>query len=366
MRILMISHEGGSPLDSGDSALASALAQRGHEVTLIAPAGQLATAPPAGLRLVKAPDRTGSTLEVALAALVTKEAAFRRPKAALVSLNASTHAVPHALRNLRVPTILTVDSSLDLQRIADQPLRLAALMTVAARAQALVCPSEAIAQRAVNLLRAAEASVVEPGLPLGSLARTERAKAKAQLGLHEDIRLLAMVGPLDPELRLDLVAHAHRKLSGVGLLIVGDGQGADFVQAMRAATRPSAPVLYMGPQPEETLRGALLAAHAVLDARAEGPSRYTPLALALGRRCVGFSSSGWARLLPLYPPELNALTLVEPTEPQILRSALERTLSADGKAPLPEPAIRAAQSALGWSGAAQKIAQIIEEVRRKP
>lgn len=358
MRILIISH------DETGGALASALAERGHQVTLIAPAGQPASQP-SGLRWVKAPNRSGSTLEVALAALVTKEAAFRRPKAAIVSLNASTHAVPHALRNLRVPTILTLGPELDLQRIADQPLRLGALMTVVARAQSLVCPSEAIAQRAVNLLRAAEASVVEPGLSLGTLTPTPREQAKAKLGLHEGIRLLAMVGPLDASLRLDLVAHAHRKLSGVGLLIVGDGPGADFVQAMRAATRPSAPVLYMGAQPEETIRDALFAAHAVLDPRAEGPSRFTPLALALGRRCVGFQGEGWSRLQPLYPAALSALTLVEATEPQILKRALEETFWAEEEAPIPASAMREAQSALGWSGTAQKFEQVIEEIRRK-
>jgi glycosyltransferase involved in cell wall biosynthesis len=349
-------------------AVARELARLGHDVTLVAPGR--ASAP--GVRRVHPPASlaAGARMEAALAALVFAEMVRSRPDVAYVRLSASSSLVPLACRVARLPYVVELNG-----RILDELAHLgrpepvielvrASLAAAIRGARALVAVSEKIGRHAVEALGAREASIIPNGADLDAATPGDRDRAKAALGLPSEIRLVTMVGSLAPELRLDLLAEAHRKLSGTGLLVVGDGPGATFVQAMRAATRPSSPVIFFGPRPHAEAILAIRAAHACVNVR-DGDLGMRGLEYAaVGRRQVAFEVEDSDRIADLYPEDLRAVILVRERSAPALRRAIEVALDAEAVlGPLPGDAVERARARIGWGHTAAQIAAVLEAAR---
>jgi hypothetical protein len=278
--------------------------------------------------------RSGHQVLLAERGRSVAQAILQRPRAALVPLGAPRRIFA-LLAAAQVPYFVAVQ--LGEHRSLD-PLLLRA-------ARGVIAPTEALAHHAVHVLGAREASIVPDGLDLELLPLSSREAAIAALGLQPNLRILSLVARLEG-LRLDRLAEAHRKLSGVALLVGGDGPQADFIQAMRAATRPSSPVIFLG---QCTLEVEILALQAAR--LCWGPSA-DPRALALGRRQVVERPSD---LDAIYPPELNAVRIAgEPLQPM-----LEAALEEEARAPLPPSAIERARQALGWDRSASLLAEVV-------
>lgn len=307
-------------------------------------------------------------MEGALAALATREILKERPDVAYVRLSASTSAVPAVLTGLRVPYVLELNGRIldELDNLGRPPLAIG-LVTVnlglAVRgAKSLVGVSEKIGQHAVDRLGAREVSIIPNGADLEVATPGDREAAKRALNLPAEMRFLTMVGSLAPELRLDLLAEAHRKVTGTALLVVGDGPQADFIQAMRAATRPSSPVIFLGPRPHEEAVLAIRAGHACINVR-DGDLGMRGLEYAaVGRRQIAFEVEDSDRLRDLYPEESKAVLLVKERSPGALRIAIEEALEAEETlGPLPEEAIALARATIGWDHTARQVAQVLED-----
>lgn len=308
MRILVVS----------EGPAGSELAQLGHRVVVV---------PPSARR-------------------ITLERMRHRPAVAYVK-SASLRA-PLALLALRVPYLLEIDRRLDAS----------SGITAAVRgARGIVVPSEELGRFAVEELGARDAWVVPEGIDLARVRPGDRDEAKRKLSLQPGLRLVTMVGTLDDQLQLELLAEAHRRLTGTALLVAGDGPRADFVQAMRATTRPSSPVVFLGAPAREEAIAAIQAAHACVSVGEVGPSslKYA----ACGRRQVLLRSEGTEWLETLYEPALSAVQIVD-RSPVALRAALERAIEAEEESPLPAAAVARAREAIALRPAEQ-LAEVLEE-----
>jgi glycosyltransferase involved in cell wall biosynthesis len=325
-------------------------------------AGTRRIRPPAGLR-------AGTRMELAHAALATGTTLAHRPELAYIRISASTSAVPAALSALRVPIVLELNGPVlsQLELRGRTPLQVAAarasLRGAVRLSRALVAASPALADHAQHELGARRIEIVGNGVELEVAVPGDRGAARRALGLPEELRLVTLVGTLTPELRLDLLAEAHRKLPGVGLLIVGDGAGSDFVKAMSVASRPSTPVLHLGAQPHPVAIQAIQAADVCVNVHD------TDLALkgleyaAVGRRQVCFRVAGAERLEQLYPG-LEAVRLVDERSPAALAEALLSALRAERtQGPLPDAAVTLARRELGWERKAERLLEVLDRAR---
>ena len=106
---------------------------------------------------------------------------------------------------------------------------------------------KAEAEHLAQLAGVEEMELLAAGLDLTNLPLGERGQARAALGLPEGMKVLGLVGPLDPATHLETLSLAHRHLAGVALLVAGDGPAEGTLFAMANATRPSSPVIHVGP-----------------------------------------------------------------------------------------------------------------------
>jgi glycosyltransferase involved in cell wall biosynthesis len=252
-----------------------------------------------------------------------------RPDAAILTVVSAR--IAGMLAALRVPYLVEIDRvQADAKAIA-----------IVRLATNVVTPTEALARYAVQVLGAAEASVVPPGIDLPPLV--DRDEAKQRLELQAGLRIVTMVDRLDRDLPLELLAEAHRKLTGVALLVASDGDRADFVQAMRATTRPSSPVIFLGARSEEEQRLAISAAHACVSLRAPRAE-----VVACGRRQVALDRDERFE-------GFEGIEIVEASATAI-RAALERAIEAPR---LLEDEIAVTRQQLGWEHAALQIVQLL-------
>ncbi len=305
-------------LTRSESPLVRAMARLGHDVVAIPPG--LRTLVPAVLR--------------------------HRPDVAYLALEPGALRVALSLLALRIPYGVELDRDV---------LPAAPALGVIRAARTVIAPSETLARHAVDALGARDAAIVPPAIDLATFVPGDRDAARERLHLQPGLRFVTLVAALDPSLRLDVLAEAHRRLSGTGLLVVGDGPGAPFVQAMRAATRPSSPVVFLGAGPREEQVLAIQAAHACVSLTG-GDSEYA----ACGRRQAALPGPSAERLESLYAPELVAVQVVA-ASPVALRQALASAVEAEMAAALPEAAIARARDALGWEHVARQVAQVLED-----
>ena len=338
----------------------------GHDVTLAAPGAATGGA----TRRVRPPRslRPGLKMELALAGLCAKETLFRRPDVAYVRISASSSAVPSALSTLRIPIALELNGPVldEMRRLGRSPAivetaRLALKQTIA-MGHVLVVPQVSFGEHARDQMGARWVEHIPNGADLERAIPGDRSEAKQALGLPVEQRIAAHVGNLAPELRLDLLAHAHRKIPGLALLFVGDGAQRSVIEAMAMTTRPSSPVLFMGRRPHEEALQAIRAADVCIDARDGNLGSKSLEYAAMGRRQVAFDVEGVDRLTDLYPG-LDAVHLVSERSPEALRSAIEAALEAERKhGPLPPQAVERARQQLGWNRTAAQLADLLDKL----
>ncbi len=279
-----------------------------------------------------------------------------RPIAALVQVGPGAEPFPAALAAARVPYSLLFGGE---PFGADtHPLTRETWRAAARGARVNLAEDEALAQRWAEALELPEVLAFGPRLDLGPWPLADRQQARRALGLPEQAQYLGLIADLEPPLRLDLLALAHRKVPGAGLLIAGDGSLRTMIEAMRVATRPSSPVLPLGPRsPTHDLAVALAAdVHLLLDGDTARPEALA--AAALGRRQVNLHEASATRLARLYP-EHRTVFLAEPSEVS-LTAAISRALEEERQAgPLPEAAVQATRRALDQSTLARRLVSLV-------
>lgn len=314
MRILWIAREA-----EAHRAQIGDLSRRGHSLAVISShASALGSA-----RVIAPPRWIGGGLsgELALGALAGKEILAARPDAAVLVLDETTAAAAGALRAARVPFIALIESAI---RAPGITLTLAIIA-----AHALVAEDERAARDSEPALAKKPVEIIRSRAPLLAVPSLDRDAAKQSLGLPVEQRFLAITGPLDAALRLDHLADAHRGLAGIGLLVVGDGPRAGFVQAMAMTARPSAPVLDLGYGDAEIEARAIIAADVCAGVRADRLGGESWQYAALGRRQVVLEVAGAEAVSAIYPPELEAVRVARGPDPRALREALAAALESE-------------------------------------
>jgi hypothetical protein len=396
------------PTDSEDELgrLARDLARLGHRVTLLGPAparspervarlrglaaaaldaalpsSRRASAPVVddGVERLEVPLAPGKRMETALAALLGASAARHRPDLAVVAATRQTSAIPATLAALRVPYVLYVSDALEAPSTArdeepeqgpaaaaraaaalfkDEAQR-RALRLAARGARAVLVEDAALAEPIAAKLDVEEVSVLPTALSLDALPLFERARTRAALGLSDHLTFLGLATPLAPEVRLDLAALAHRHLAGVGLLVAGHGEQDTMIGAMAAATRPSSPVLHLGPHTPTLSVAVHLASEVCLSLRHDRLGEDALEILALGRRLVALDVPGVEDLEALYPG-LEAVHLAAPTPDDLMRAIADALEAEERLGPLPEAAVHYARRHLGPERRASALAELLQ------
>lgn len=302
--------------------------------------------------------RASKRREIALAADIARRALTGGFDAAYVEGTHRTSAVTAALYAARVPYVLAMASA----PLGDATSRALAKprlpITVEACRQAVrlsmrgaastIAWDRSVAEHLAEQTGVTNAQIAEAPLDLGRLPLGARAEARAALGLRDEIRYVALVADLADDLPYELLLYAHRAVAGTGLLVAGDGPGMERIHAMALATRPSSPVIAVGPKTDGTMVALTCAADVCLSL---GLRRAAPEArgyAALGRRQVLFDVPDAASLAALYPT-LDTVFAAAPTA-DALTEALRCALAEErASGPLPYWAIEAARRALGRS-----------------
>jgi len=193
-------------------------------------------------------------------------------------------------------------------------------------AKAVTVGSDEVAHRLQNELGLRGAKVLRPGFDLNALPLLPRDEARQALGLQPRQRVAVLTGPLLDDVRVDLLALAHRKVPGMALVVVASGPQLPVVRAMTVATRPSSPVEILPEEPAAL--GAALGAADLGLALAEG---------RFGAESELYAAAGLPQVA--FPhPELKSsgISYVSPrrADEEGLLEALEQAL----RMPPPDPA----------------------------
>ncbi|MBI4817934.1 MAG: glycosyltransferase family 4 protein [Deltaproteobacteria bacterium] len=363
MRVLLVSQVE-LDADSGSArhvlALASALAPR-CDLTLIAP-GEATTH---GLRRVVPPFgfRPGARLELALAAAVVREIRRARPEVAYLRLSASSSAVAAVFRALAVPYFVELNGPvLDQLTLRGRPpwlVRIAerSLSTVVRGARAVVVASPALERHARSSLLADRVHVIENGVDLETVRPGDRALARAHFGVSPSLPWVGLVATLTPELRLDLLSDAFRRLGtpSVGLLIVGSGQQRSFVDRWVAESSAARRVLALGARSHAEAVLAMQASDVCVNPHDSDLALKGLEYAAVGRRQACFRVDGIERLLGLYS-DPEAVVVARSATSEALAEALDRVLGAQReRGDLEEAELFRARRALGWETKAERL-----------
>jgi|GEM_PF-6927383 len=340
------------------------MAVLGHEVRLIAPG----EAHVEQARHIRPPKnlKPGIRMELALAALASKQALLWRPDFAYVRISASTSAVVTSLSVLRVPIFLELNGPIldEMERMGRGPgiieIVKGVLCKVVGQSLGVVVPLPSVGEHAQSKLDADRIYLIENGADLANATPGDIGEARRALGLPEHQRIIAAIGNLAPELRFDLLAEAHRKLPGVMLLVVGGGAQESFIEAMTMRTSSSSPIVFLGRRSHEEAILAVRSADVCLNMRDGCLGTKSLEYAAVGKRQVAFVTEGSERLESLYSG-LSAVHLVQERSVLAVQQAIENALHAEKTmGPLPLPAIEKARQSLGWSATAQKIVELFE------
>lgn len=349
MRVLIVPAEART-----NDALSNTLEARGHRVDF-----------------ARAPWRHASKRrELALAADVTRRAITSKVDVAYVEGTHRTSAVTAALTAAKIPYVLGVDRAVLAAPAANGtetalvPQRLPITVELCRQAvrlsmknaRATVVPDRGIARHLHQETGVPTATIAEDGLDLSRLPLGARDEARRALRLPEGTRFVALIADLTSDLPYELLLFAHRATAGTGLLVAGDGPGANQIGAMTVATRPSAPVIHVGPKSEAVALAVACAADVGLTLTANAPE--TRLFAALGRRQVMFDAPEAADVARLYPAHDTVFTA--PPVADALAEATRRAIATEREAgPLPFWAVEAARKGLGRTRA-DRIADQLE------
>lgn len=307
-------------------------------------------------------------MDAALVVRTVHEVLRRRPDVALIFSRYGLFAVPAALAALRIPIVLLVpEPFLDsAKHEGASPIRLELLRTgfgIAARfASAIVTLDPDVPRHLEVELGIRGVRLLSGGsLNLDRLPWGPADEARRTIGLDPHQRLCALTGHLGPNVRVDLLALAHRKVAGLGLLVIGTGVQDPMVGAMAASTRPSSPVLHVPTVDVEARRIALQAADIALVLDQTELPEDARWAAALGRRIVALDAPGLASIEELYPTLSVVVRASSPTAEE-LRKAIETGLTEEqNRGPLPPEAVAAARERLGRSRPVDRLIEVLQE-----
>lgn len=338
MRLLMVSAL--PPARSDLGALEAAASTAGHEVHAVR--GE------------------GARGEAIAAARIGKEALLRRPAAALLEVSPWVSASAAALAAARIPYVLWAPRGALEDLAGPRDLLDNALRGACGGAAAVIVGADAVAEQLARHAGVEDMELLSAGLDLEDLPLGDRAEARAALRLPEGPRVLGLVGPLGPETGLELLSLAHRTLAGVTLLVAGDGPSESAIFAMGGATRPSSPVVHVGPLAPATRVVTACAADVTLALDTRTLSEESWRLAALGRRQVAFDVPGTDAVAALYPE--HRTVFATPEHPEALRQVLAAALDEEAaQGPLPADAVQAARAALDvgtrWSRLVERVVQ---------
>jgi hypothetical protein len=361
---LITPHAPGSPPAALLDATARDLARAGHAVALLSPdpaaglLGRTGALPAAGEVTRLAPPGRGAGGEEALAGVLGLLAPRWRPEAALVEGGDASGAVPAALAALRVPFLFLVRSGFEPGRGLRAEARRRALRASIHAGGAVVVEDPARAAALGEALGVEEVAVLPAELDLEALPLVDRARTRTALGLSDHLGFVGLATEVGPSIRLELAALAHRHLPGVGLLVAAHGAQETLLPAMAAATRPSSPVLHLGPCSPTLAAAVAIASDVCLSVEGESLGADALSALALGRRVALLDVEGARALEGLYPG-LEAVH-VAAHRSEDLRRALEAVLDAEARlGPLPRAAVEQARHRLGPGRRALALAELL-------
>ncbi len=302
----------------------------------------------------------GPAREAALAALIAKEALLRRPKVAILEMSPDSSATAAALQKARIPYVLWVNAFGPLAPGPLQPMRKAALSYVGRTATAVIVAADAIANQLAQQTGIADMELLGTGVDLSRLPLGNRQEAKAALRLPPDMRVLGLIGDLTDTTGLESLTFAHRRMPGVALLVAGEGPQAKAIYGMAASTRPSSPVIHVGPLTPATRVLTGCAANVGLALDRFTLSEESWQLAALGRRQVTFDVEGTDAVAAVYPEHRTLFCGSE--DPEALRETLLMALEEEDSAgPLPAAAVQQARTQLDASTQWQRLADRVLE-----
>lgn len=344
--------------------LTKALAAAGHRVELLACGGSDI---PGVARLDGGVTRSpGARREIDLAARLTKKIISERPDLVYIRVSASTSLTAKACSLARVPYVVELNGNI-LEELAQRGRSSTAIKVVQAslrlvftRAAHTVAMFYGIADHARQKLGARAVTVASHGVDLDTAVVADRAAARRELDLPDDLPIVSLVSTLGSELRLDLLAKAHRQMPGVRLVIAGHGERVSVVEDMVKNAGAASPVHYLGSLPHPRAITLINASDVCVNVRTGFVGMKGLEYAALGRRQVGFDHPDLERLKGLYPDQAGFVAVQESTES--LRRGLQSALQQEAIAPLDVAAIEAARRQVGWNVKAAELDDVFRRV----
>ena len=282
-------------------------------------------------------------------------------------------AVGHAAG---IPVVLTAHGR-DVARLdAPQDPRAhpyrAAVRAACARAAAVICVSQAMADRLAAFIDPTgdRLHVIPNGVELEHFRPLERGAARAALRrpagnspvLAGDRRLIVFAGELAAVKQVDRLLHALALLAPsvpeVALAIVGDGPESAALESLTAEHHLGGRVLFAGLRPHREVATWLAAGDVfVLPSATEGLPLVVPEALAAGTPVVASRVGGIPECVQ---PGENGL-LVDPTGVAPLAEALRAALTRSWD----RARIRASAESFGWDAQVAKLERVYQSVARR-
>lgn len=199
-----------------------------------------------------------------------------------------------AARRLGLPLVIKLHGS-DLLVLKQDPTRLPYLRQTLAAANRVVAVGHPLAEEA-RAQGARRVTVVPNGLNQELFAPADQTKARNELDLPVQGRLLVFVGRLHPIKGPDLALEALAHLEEVKLIMVGGGAMENSLRQKTRELGIAGRVIWAGPQSHRKVPRYLAAADAlVLPSRSEGDPNAVLEALGCGRPVVAARVGGVAQ-----------------------------------------------------------------------
>ncbi|ADK86456.1 glycosyl transferase group 1 [Desulfarculus baarsii DSM 2075] len=276
----------------------------------------------------------------------------------------ATWAYPDGWAGLRLahalglPLVLKLHGS-DVNDQPNDPRRRPLIEAALAGAAAVVCPSQALAQRARELGAAAAKVFVAPnGVDTALFQPRDKAACRRELGLATDGPLLLFVGRLVEVKQPWLAIEALGRLPEARLIMLGEGPLRSRLAAQAAQAGLAGRVFWAGDQPHAQVARFMAAADCLcLTSRAEGSPNVVREALAAGLPVAAFAVGGVPELLTGNPHA----ALVTPGDAAALVRAVASLL---GHASRPTE-VAAASGALSWTDSAATLFGVLRRAAGK-
>lgn len=260
-------------------------------------------------------------------------------------------------RLLGVPAVLKLHGS-DINVLSEAPILRPHLRWALSHAAAVVAPSQALVDRAVELGACPEhATLVANGVNTELFYLRDRAESRQQLGIAPAGKWILFVGRLEPQKGvgelLDALAVVTRERPDVRLALVGDGVARAEYEARVARDR--LPVSFVGSCSHEAVAQWVGACDLLaLPSWAEGTPNVVLEALVSGRRVVASAVGG----IPAVVDRPLLGELVPARDASELAGALARALDAHYA---PQEVVAGACVG-GWNTSAEVLHQVLTSV----